>query len=58
MAVTRAGARHGQRLFRAELPGRRRHWRKYYRPSDTAHRHRLPDRQPKTVQVDTYIRRS
>lgn len=36
---------------------RSRRWRKRYKPSDVAHRHRLADRQPKTVEVTTHRRR-
>lgn len=58
MVVTRGQqARTGQPLRERELQARRRRWRKHYRPTDTAHRHRLPDRQRKTEQVTTYVRR-
>jgi len=33
-------------------------WRKRYRPTDPHKRHRLPDRQPKTKVVRTYVRRT
>lgn len=36
---------------------RARRWRKMYRPNDTAHRHRIPDRQPKSTRVVSYFRR-
>lgn len=37
---------------------RARRWIKRYRPTDPHRRHRLPDDQPKTVQVRTYTRRT
>lgn len=37
---------------------RSRRWIKRYKPSDTAKRHRLEDRQPKTQQVVSYTRRT
>lgn len=61
MAVTRRMAR---MAGRAPVPGnpnigaRRRRWVKRYKPSDTAHRHRLKDRQPKTETVTSYSRRT
>lgn len=36
---------------------RRGRWIKRYKPSDTSHRHRIPDRQPKTTRVVSYTRR-
>lgn len=39
--------------------GLRRHrYRKRYRPNDVSHRHRLPDRQRKSVHVISYYRRN
>ena len=35
-----------------------RRWIKRYSPTDSSHRHRLPDRQPKGVRVVSYTRRS
>jgi len=54
---TRAGTRPipgnaQQRMRRA------RRWIKRYSPTDSSHRHRLPDRQPKGVRVTSYTRRS
>lgn len=58
MVVTRSRAREwGIRLQERELPARRRRWNKRYKPHDTAHRHRLGDRQRKTETVTTYKRR-
>lgn len=37
---------------------RARRWVKRYKPNDTAHRHRISDRQPKTQQVVSYMRRT
>lgn len=34
-----------------------RRFRKRYKPSDTAHRHRLKDRQRKTITVESHTRR-
>lgn len=34
-----------------------RRWIKRYKPTDTSHRHRLSDRQPKTQTVTSYTRR-
>lgn len=34
-----------------------RRWRKRYKPTDVAHRHRIADRQPKTISVTTHRRR-
>ena len=54
----------GQRRSRGEapvdygLPARMRRFRKMYRPTDVAHRHRLEDRQPKTQRVVSYVRRT
>ncbi len=36
----------------------RRRWPKRYKPQDVAHRHRIPDPQPKTQQVVAYRRRT
>lgn len=35
-----------------------RQWPKRYKPTDSSHRHRLKDRQPKTVKVVSYKRRA
>ena len=37
---------------------RARRWIKRYKPSDTSHRHRIHDRQPKTTHVTSYTRRT
>lgn len=37
---------------------RGRRWIRRYKDTDTSHRHRLEDRQPKTQQVRTYTRRA
>lgn len=37
---------------------RGRRWIRRYKDSDVAHRHRLPDRQPKREVVRTYTRRA
>lgn len=47
-ALTAPSARQGMR---------RRTWVKRYKPSDTAHRHRLSDTQPKEEEVSGYRRR-
>lgn len=60
MVVTRSQTRIGTAALtrmRAEID-RRRRWRKRYKPNDTAHRHRLSDRQPKSVRVISYTRRN
>lgn len=60
MALTRAMRRRtGAALAQpsARMGMRRRRWVKRYRPGDTAHRHRLPDTQPKDTEVITYRRR-
>lgn len=59
MAVTRSQVRNGaalQRIIR-EI-GRRRRFIKRYKPTDVAHRHRLHDRQRKSVRVVAYTRRN
>lgn len=61
MAVTRRmRAMSGTRLATPNpRQGMRVHrWRKRYKPSDTAKRHRLSDRQPKTERVVSYSRRT
>lgn len=50
-----ATRRSGLPRFRGRLPMRG--IRKRYAPNDWSHRHRLPDRQRKSVQVVTYRRR-
>ncbi len=35
-----------------------RRWIKRYKSTDTSHRHRIADRQPKSVRVVSYTRRS
>lgn len=62
MVVTRRQrAMAGQPLMQAQPEIQRmrraRRWVKRYKPTDTAHRHRLPDSQPKTQQVVSYYRR-
>lgn len=52
MVTTRSS---GNALFRGRLPLRG--VRKRYNPTDWAHRHRLPDRQRKSVRVIAYRRR-
>lgn len=37
---------------------RLRRYRKNYKPSDSSHRHRLPDPQRKTIQVTSHTRRA
>lgn len=37
---------------------RGRRWVKHYKPTDHAHRHRLRDRQPKSISVSAYSRRN
>jgi hypothetical protein len=59
MAVTRSQSRAGTALMRIQREiGRRQAIRKRYRPNDTSHRHRLPDRQRKNVHVIAYNRRN
>jgi hypothetical protein len=59
MVVTRSQSRHGAALARINHRiGQRQAFRKRYRPNDTARRHRLPDRQRKSVRVVSYSRRS
>lgn len=60
MVVTRSRARAtGQAPVRANprIGMRRRIWRKMYKPTDIAHRHRLRDGQPKEEEVVSYRRR-
>jgi hypothetical protein len=59
MVVTRSQSRQGVALTRIihEI-GRRQRFRKRYRPNDSSHRHRLPDRQRKSVHVVSYNRRN
>lgn len=51
-----------QRALQASMAQQRmrsaRRWIKRYKPTDTAHRHRLHDEQDKDVQVTSYRRRS
>lgn len=61
MAVTRSmsGTVGLQRMINEVQRLRRgRRWVKRYKPQDVAHRHRLPDRQPKAITVSTYQRRN
>jgi hypothetical protein len=59
MVVTRSQSRIGAALTRINREiDRRRRWRKRYRPTDVSHRHRLIDRQPKSVRVVSYTRRN
>jgi hypothetical protein len=59
MVVTRSQSRSGAALRRINHEiGRRAAFRKRYRPNDHAHRHRLPDRQRKSVRVIAYYRRN
>ena len=59
MAVTRSQSRLGAALTRINHEiERRRRWRKRYKPTDVSHRHRLSDRQPKSVRVLSYTRRN
>jgi hypothetical protein len=59
MAVTRSQSRNGAALMRIQREiGRRQAFRKRYKVNDTAHRHRLPDRQRKSVHVVSYLRRN
>lgn len=46
-----------ERVDRIDQMRRFRRYAKRYKPQDTSHRHRLPDRQQKTVQVNAYSRR-
>jgi hypothetical protein len=59
MVITRSQSRLGASLtrIRNEIE-RRRRWRKRYKPTDVSHRHRLSDRQPKSVRVVSYNRRN
>lgn len=58
MAVT-TRSRSGGRVtpMNPRIGMRQRRWRKMYKPSDVAHRHRLSDTQPKTEEVVSYRRR-
>ncbi len=58
MVVTRSqsGSRGLTRIMH-EI-GRRRRFRKRYKTLDVTHRHRLPDRQRKSVRVVSYTRRN
>jgi hypothetical protein len=57
--ITRSQSRLGAALTRMQADiERRRRWRKRYKPSDVSHRHRLQDRQPKSVRVISYTRRN
>ena len=59
MVVTRSQSRSGTALTRMNREiERRRRWKKKYHPHDTSHRHRLRDRQPKSVRVISYTRRN
>jgi len=57
--ITRSQSRLGAALTRMQTDiERRRRWRKRYKPTDVTHRHRLSDRQPKSVRVVSYTRRN
>lgn len=57
--ITRSQSRLGAALTRMQTNiERRRRWRKRYKPEDVSHRHRLADRQPKSVRVISYTRRN
>lgn len=59
MAVTRSQSRMGEALQRIQREiGRRRAFIKRYKPTDVTKRHRLPDRQRKSVRVVSYSRRN
>lgn len=59
MAITRSQSRAGGGLTRMRQEiGRRRAFIKRYKPTDVAHRHRLRDRQRKSVRVTSYTRRN
>lgn len=59
MAVTRSQSRQGAAIQRMQAEiGRRQAFRKKYRPNDLSKRHRLPDRQSKSVRVVSYSRRN
>jgi hypothetical protein len=59
MAITRSQSRQGAALMRIQREiGRRQRWRKRYKPTDVAHRHRIRDSQPKSVRVVSYTRRN
>lgn len=62
MAVTRSQSAAGAPLRRMmneiDRLRRGRRWIKRYKPTDVAHRHRLRDRQPKSVNVSGYNRRN
>ena len=58
MAITRSqGARLMTTVNEIQRLRRFRRFRKRYKPSDTAHRHRLKDRQRKTITVESHTRR-
>lgn len=61
MAITRSqaarGARLQQQINEIQRVRRFRRYRKRYRPTDTAHRHRLRDPQRHTVHVPAHTRR-
>ena len=61
MVQTRSRTAQGARLIQgiSEIQRLRqfRRFRKRYKPSDTSHRHRLKDRQRKTVTVESHTRR-
>lgn len=58
MAVTRSQGRAlAPRVDRIDQIRRFRRYAKRYKPTDTAHRHRLADRQRKTVHVPAHTRR-
>lgn len=59
MVTTRAQYRRDLALQRIRNSiQRRRQFIKRYRPTDVTKRHRLPDRQPKSVRVISYSRRN
>ena len=59
MAITRSQSRQGASLMRIQREiGRREAFRKKYKSTDVSKRHRLPDRQRKSVPVVSYTRRS
>ena len=59
MAITRSQSRMGAALVRMQHEiERRRRFRKRYKPTDVSHRHRLADRQRKSVHVVSYARRN
>lgn len=59
MVTTRSQTRLGAALMRIQRNiGRRRAFIKRYKPTDVTKRHRLPDRQRKSVRVISYSRRN